>query len=116
MYNSYWSVDRYGAYDPFYPDPYNRGGLYNVGSTGDNCYNPHVRQQRLNYICQPTTGEMKVSIEDLRNYVINLEANRKLEDLSDVEFDRPVQAGDVIYHDASTGNWELTNYMTGGEW
>jgi hypothetical protein len=59
---------------------------------------------------------MKLSVEELRNYIMNLETTRKIEDLSNVEFDRPVTEMDVLYFDASDGKWKLTNYLSGGEW
>lgn len=123
MFNSYWNTSAYFGYTPFsplptpsqsYPYPISTVGGSSFGM-GGSCYNPHVRTN-YQYVCQPTTPEIKTSIEDLRNYVIALEASRKLEDLNDVEFDRPVQPGDVMYFETSTRQWELTNYLTGGTW
>lgn len=95
--NPYYSLDQ-----PYYlPIPQN------------NCYNPHIRTN-YRYVQNSLSPEMKTSVEELRNYIINLEANRRLEDLNNVDFPRPVKPGDLLYYEGE--NWEITDYLSGGTW
>jgi hypothetical protein len=115
MFNSYWNSSSYFGYNPFSPMPTPAQAYPAIINSGSGCYNPHVRTS-YQYICTPTSPEVKASIDELRNYVIALESSRRLEDLKDVEFDRPVQPGDVMYYEDASQQWELTNYSSGGEW
>ena len=116
MFNSYWNTSAYFGYTPLSPFAGQSSQAYpGIIGGGGNCYNPYLRQN-YKYVCQPTTPEIKTSIEDLRNYVISLEANRRLEDLNDVDFPRTPEPGDVLYRDGTTNQWQLTNYLSGGEW
>lgn len=64
----------------------------------------------------PDGTPYKKSAEELRNYILELEANRRIEDLANVNFSRPVKPGDVLLYNQSTGDWELTDFISGGEW
>lgn len=115
MFNSYWNTASYYGYNPFAPVVNPAQAFPQVVGSSGSCYNPHVRSNNYTPVYQPATPEMKASIEELRNYVMALESSRKLDDLSDVEFTREVQVGDILYR-TSENKWQLTNYLTGGEW
>jgi hypothetical protein len=63
----------------------------------------------------PDSTPYKQSASELRQYIINLEATRKLKDLADVNFTRSPQADDILAYDYTTGFWELLDYVSGGE-
>jgi hypothetical protein len=63
----------------------------------------------------PDSTPYKQSASELRQYIINLEATRKLRDLADVNFTRSPQPDDILAYDYTTGFWELLDYVSGGE-
>lgn len=63
----------------------------------------------------PDSTEYKQTASELRQYIINLEATRKLRDLSDVNFQRSPQPGDILAYNYTTGLWELLEFVSGGE-
>lgn len=80
---------------------YNSGGMY-----GYNRYFIGVF---------PDSTPYKQSASELRQYIINLEATRKLRDLADVSFTRSPVPGDILAYNYTTGLWELTDFVSGGE-
>ncbi len=63
----------------------------------------------------PDSTEYKQTASELRQYIINLEATRKLRDLSDVNFQRSPEPGDILAYNYTTGLWELLEFVSGGE-
>jgi len=63
----------------------------------------------------PDSTQYKQTASELRQYIVNLEATRKLRDLADVNFQRSPQPGDVLAYNYTTGLWELLDFVSGGE-
>jgi hypothetical protein len=63
----------------------------------------------------PDSTEYKQTASELRQYIVNLEATRKLRDLSDVNFQRSPEPGDILAYNYTTGLWELLEFVSGGE-
>lgn len=63
----------------------------------------------------PDSTPYKQTASELRQYIINLEATRKLRDLADVNFQRSPQPGDILAYNHTTGLWELLEFVSGGE-
>ena len=63
----------------------------------------------------PDSTPYKQSASELRQYIINLEATRKLRNLADVNFTRSPQPGDILAYNYTTGLWELLDFVSGGE-
>lgn len=63
----------------------------------------------------PDSTPYKQTASELRQYIINLEAARKLKDLADVNFQRSPQPGDMLAYNYTTGLWELLDFVSGGE-
>ena len=61
------------------------------------------------------TGPIILKTDKLRQYIIELEASRKLQDLVDVNFTRTVKKGDFLVYDNTSGKWVLTDFLSGGE-
>lgn len=64
----------------------------------------------------PDGSAYKQDAAALRQYIISLEAARKLQDLADVNFTRNVKPGDALLYNHLTGNWELQDFISGGGW
>jgi len=62
----------------------------------------------------PDSTPYKQTASELRQYIINLEATRKLKDLADVSFQRSPVPGDILAYNYTTGLWELLDFVSGG--
>lgn len=80
---------------------YNRGGIFGYGNHYVGVF--------------PDSTPYKQSASELRQYIINLEATRRLRDLADVSFGRSPVPGDILAYNYTTGLWELTDFVSGGE-
>ena len=63
----------------------------------------------------PDSTPYKQSASELRQYIMNLEATRKLRNLADVNFSRSPVPGDMLAYNHTTGFWELLDFVSGGE-
>lgn len=63
----------------------------------------------------PDSTPYKQSASELRQYIINLEATRRLRDLADINFTRSPIPGDILAYNYTTGLWELLDFVSGGE-
>ena len=63
----------------------------------------------------PDGAAYRQSAAELRQYVMELEMTRRIQDLSNVDFVRNVKPGDALLYNYLTGNWELQNFISGGE-
>ena len=63
----------------------------------------------------PDSTPYKQSASELRQYIINLEATRRLRDLADVNFTRSPMPDDIMAYNHTTGLWELLDFVSGGE-
>lgn len=63
----------------------------------------------------PDSTAYKQTASELRQYIINLEATRRLKDLADVNFQRSPEPGDILAYNYTTGLWELLDFVSGGE-
>jgi hypothetical protein len=109
------------GYDPFYPSyggtaillnypgegskgcSYNSGGAYGTVGVGWGVF--------------PDGTLYKQEASELRQYILQLEATRRLQDLSNVDFGgQSPQPQDFLAFNSTTGNWELVDYASGGEW
>lgn len=106
------------GYDPFNPAaPDGAGFILTTDSSGGGCYYGSqygVLGGKIGIF--PDGAEYKQSAADLRQYVIELEANRKLQDLANVRFTRNVKPGDALLYNHTTGYWELQDFISGGEY
>jgi hypothetical protein len=103
-----------GGYNPFnIAQPGGAGFTLLPTSRGD-CYYSGYGSGMVTMIF-PDGTEYKQDAAALRQYILDLEANRKLQDLSNVNFTRDVLPGDVMWYNHTTGFWELTNYISPGE-
>lgn len=124
MYSTYWYTNNSYGYNPYgpynfgsnaYPVPINAGG-------GQNCYNPALpglgagSSIVLADQYYPDGTPYKQTAEELRNYILELETNRKLENLSNVTYGGNLTQGDILFYNQATGNWEITDYLSGGTW
>ena len=107
MFSSFW-------YSPYGYNPLgNYRGTSNaypfvIGDGSSGCYNSAVPGSSL------TAQTTCPTDEALLNYITNLEVNRKLDDLSNVELGRAPEPNDCLVYDYLTGKWTLTNYISGG--
>jgi hypothetical protein len=106
------SSNTYQGYNPFYPTGEGGSAYYLVNSSSSNCYGYNTG---LKSAVMPDGTEYKEDCDALRQYVIELEGNRKLQDLVDVEFSRNVKKGDFLVYDNTKGKWVLTDFLSGGE-
>lgn len=106
------------GYDPFNPGPADGSGFLLIqDSAGGGCYYSRFYGQLGGRIgIFPDGAEYKQSAAELRQYVIELESTRKIQDLSNVNFTRNVKPGDALLYNHTTGNWELSDFISGGEW
>lgn len=105
------------GYDPFNPAAPDGAGFYLVAdSSSGGCYYGNNYGSLGGKIgVFPDGAEYRQDAADLRQYIIELEANRKLQDLSNVNFVRNVKPGDALLYNHTTGNWELQDFISGGE-
>jgi len=110
------SNQTYG-YDPFNPAATDGAGFYLVadGSSGGCYYGAGYGVISGKIGVFPDGSEYKQDAASLRQYVIELEANRKIQDLSNVRFTRNVKPGDALLYNYTTGFWELQDFISGGE-
>jgi hypothetical protein len=108
------------GYDPFNAGPADGQAflLLSEGSSGTDCYYGASYGGSLNgkIAVFPDGTVYKQSAAELRQYVLALESTRKLQDIADVSFTRNVKPGDALLYNYTTGNWELQNFICGGEW
>jgi hypothetical protein len=105
------------GYDPFNPAAADGAGFYLVadGSSGGCYYGTGYGALGGRIGVFPDGSEYKQDAASLRQYVIELEANRKIQDLSNVRFTRNVKPGDALLYNYTTGFWELQDFISGGE-
>lgn len=110
------SNQTYG-YDPFNPAAADGAGFYLVadGSSGGCYYGSSYGTLGGRIGIFPDGSEYKQDAASLRQYVIELEATRKIQDLANVNFTRNVKPGDALLYNYLTGNWELQEFISGGE-
>lgn len=107
------------GYDPFNPGPADGSGFLFLQSGDDGgCYysNGIYGQFGGKIGVFPDGTEYKQSVAELRQYILALENTRRIQDLSNVNFVRSVKPGDALLYNYLTGNWELQNFISGGEW
>ena len=112
------SIQPWG-YDPFYPGPADGSGFLLIQNSSDGgCYYSQGYYGALGGRIGvfPDGTEYKQSAAELRQYVMELESTRKIQDLNNVNFVRNVRPGDALLYNFTTGNWELTDFISGGEW
>lgn len=104
------------GYDPFnIAQPGGAGFFLLQGNNGDCYYGSGYGNVGGMIGIFPDGAEYKQDAASLRQYVIELEANRKIQDLSNVNFVRNVKPGDALLYNYTTGFWELQNFISGGE-
>lgn len=105
------------GYDPCNPGPAD-GSAFFLNSSGEDCYydnsNNGCFKNRIGIF--PDGSEYKQTEDELRQYIVSLESTRKLEDLVNVKITRNVRPGDTLVFNYLTGNWELKEFISGGEW
>ena len=107
------------GYDPFNPGPADGQGFFLLqGANDGGCYYSGGTYGQLGGKIGvfPDGTEYKQSAEELRQYIMGLETTRRIQDLSNVNFVRNVKPGDALLYNHMTGNWELQNFISGGEW
>jgi hypothetical protein len=106
------------GYDPFRPGPSDGSGFLLLEGQGGGCYYSNGTYGSLGGKIGvfPDGSEYKKSAAELRQYIIELEGTRRIQDLSNVNFVRNVKPGDALLFNHMTGNWELQNFISGGEW
>lgn len=111
------SNQNYG-YDPQNPGPTDGRGFYLLRDNTGGCYYSNGTYGHLGGKIGifPDGAEYKQSLAELRQYILELEDTRKIQDLSNVNFVRNVQPGDVLLYNHTTGFWELQSFISGGEW
>lgn len=108
------------GYDPLNPGtPSGSGSVVVISSNGTTeCgYNVSGLQglSHSSFGVFPDSTPYKQSASELRQYIINLEATRRLRDLADVNFTRSPVPGDIMAYNYTTGLWELLDFVSGGE-
>ena len=108
------------GYDPMNPGPDGGRGflLISNGQSNGGCYYSGGSYDGIGgYVgVFPDNTEYKQSAEELRQYILQLESTRKIQDLSNVRFVRNVRPGDALLYNHTTGFWELQEFISGGEW
>jgi hypothetical protein len=106
------------GYDPFNAGPADGSAfLLSSGAGGTDCYYGSSYGPLGGRVgVFPDGSEYKQDAAALRQYVMGLEATRKLQDLADVNFTRNVKPGDALLYNFTTGNWELQAFISGGSW
>lgn len=105
------------GYDPFNPSSADGSGFYLIPNQSGGCYySSGYGNLGGSFGVFPDGTTYKQSAADLRQYIVALESTRKLQDLNDVSFTRNVKPGDALLYNHTSGNWELTDFISGGEW
>jgi hypothetical protein len=106
------------GYSPWDPGPSDGSGFLLLEGQGGGCYYSGGGYGQLGGKIGvfPDGAEYKKSVAELRQYILELESTRKIQDLSNVNFVRNVKPGDALLYNHTTGNWELQNFISGGEW
>lgn len=106
------------GYDPFNPAPADGAAfLLSAGGVENDCYYSQAYGVMGGRIAVfPDGTDYKQSAAELRQYILSLEAARKLQDLADVDFTRNVRPGDTLVYNYTTGKWELQSFISGGPW
>jgi hypothetical protein len=86
--------------------------MYVTNNDAGNCYG-YLTGYKTGVF--PDGSKYKEDAAALRQYIIDLEGTRKLQDLVDVKFTRNVKKGDFLVYDNGSGCWVLTDYLSGGE-
>lgn len=105
------------GYDPFNAGPADGSAFLLLDGAGNDCYygsNYGNVGGRVGVF--PDGTAYKQDAAALRQYIMSLEATRKLQDLADVNFTRNVKPGDALLYNHTTGNWELQSFISGGAW
>ena len=108
------------GYDPLIPGmPGGSSMITIIPSTGSTeCGYNNSRLQGLthsSFCVFPDSTPYKQTASELRQYIINLEATRKLRNLADVNFQRSPEPGDILAYNYTTRLWELLDFVSGGE-
>ncbi len=106
------ATNSYKGYNPFYPTNAGGGAFYLTNNDAGNCYG---YKTGLKSAVFPDGTKYKEDADALRQYIIELESTRKLQDLVNVEFSRDVKKGDFLVYDNTKGKWVLTDFLSGGE-
>jgi hypothetical protein len=111
------SNQSYG-YDPFNPGPSDGRGFSLISENAADCYYNSGFFGNLGQMMAvfPDGTPYKQTLAELRDYIIYLEATRRLENVSNVNFSRSPQPGDMLAYNFTTGKWELIDYVSGGAW
>jgi hypothetical protein len=114
------SLNQPYGYDPFNPAQPGGSGLLTIvpnASSSACSYNSSglLGLTISSFGVFPDSTPYKQTASELRQYIINLEATRKLRDLADVNFTRSPQPGDILAYNYTTGLWELLDFVSGGE-
>lgn len=114
------SLNQPYGYDPFNPAQPGGAGLLTIlpNSLSSSCnYNTSGLQglTHSSFGVFPDSTPYKQTASELRQYIINLEATRKLRNLADVNFTRSPQPDDLLAYNYTTGFWELIDFVSGGE-
>lgn len=105
------------GYDPFNAGPADGSAYLLINGAGGGCYyGPSYGGLGERVRVFPDGSDYKQDAAALRQYIIALEASRKLQDLADVNFTRNVKPGDALLYNHLTGNWELQDFISGGAW
>lgn len=105
------------GYDPFNAGPADGSAFLLLDGAGGGCYYDSTYGNMGGRVGVFPDGTVyKQDAAALRQYIMGLEATRKLQDLADVNFTRNVRPGDALLYNHLTGNWELQNFISGGAW
>lgn len=107
------SENQPNGYDPFNVKSGGTGSFITPSDTGG-CY---YKQNGFGgfTLVFPDGTPYKQDAAELRQYILDLEVTRRIEDLANVDFTRNVQPGDLLAYNYTTGNWELTDFISPGE-
>lgn len=106
------------GYDPLNPGMPGGSGLVVVPASSGCSYNRSTALFGLlhsDFGVFPDSTPYKQSASELRQYILNLEATRRLRDLADINFTRSPIPGDILAYNHTTGLWELLDFVSGGE-
>lgn len=107
------------GYDPLNPGvPGGSGSLVVIPASSSCTYNRNTALFGLlhsDFGVFPDSTLYKQSASELRQYIMNLEATRRLRDLADVSFTRSPMPNDILAYNHTTGLWELLDFVSGGE-
>lgn len=105
------------GYDPFNAGPADGSAFLLLDGAGGGCYYDSTYGNMGGRVgVFPDGTPYKQDAAALRQYIMSLEAARKLQDLADVNFTRNVKPGDALLYNHTTGSWELQNFISGGAW